>query len=267
MTALDENISVHRYYLKVFLVVCLFALFIVTTWILRAMTVGDVRRRVGAYMTTFWVRFALNVLEVDINSLQIEPLKKKEPTLIVSNHLSYLDILIIASIRPTVFISSKEVEKTFFLGFLAKLGGTIFVERRNKTTLKRDMKYIEEKIRLGFTVCLFPEGTTGNGEKVLPFRSALFSSAFNAEARIVPVCLRYTEIDGKPFDENSDRVCWYGDMTFAPHFNGILKTESIKADFTVLDEISGALKSERKQVADYMYQRISNYYQGETNAA
>ncbi len=112
--------------LKLSVTVFLFALYIIGALILRFYAVTDVnKRRVGSWYTTKMCRLAVKVFGLDIASVDsgyLEPNGK----LILSNHMSYLDIIVYASIRPSVFVSSVEIEKTPFLGFIAKLGGTFF---------------------------------------------------------------------------------------------------------------------------------------------
>ena len=157
----------------------------------------------------------------------------------VCNHMSYLDILVLTSVRPSVFISSVEMEKTFFLGDLAKLGGTFFVDRVNRRKLKEEVKALANLVNQGFDVFLFPEGTSTNGMGILPFKKSLFRVPFQTGFPILPICLKYISINGKPFSQaNCDRVCWYDDMKFTPHLLKLLSVKQLKVAIHYLDPLN-----------------------------
>jgi 1-acyl-sn-glycerol-3-phosphate acyltransferase len=156
----------------------------------------------------------------------------------VCNHMSYIDILVLSSIRPAVFVTSVEMENTFFLGDMAKWGGSFFVNRINRRKMKEEVKALEELLEKGFNVFIFPEGTSTNGQELLPFKKSLFRVPFQTGAPILPICLKYKSIDGKAFsEENCDRVCWYDDMTFAPHFLQLMDLKDMQAEVTYLDPL------------------------------
>ncbi len=157
----------------------------------------------------------------------------------VCNHMSYFDILVLTSIRPSVFISSVEMEKTFFLGDIAKLGGTFFVDRINRRKLKKEVESLVNLINQGFDVFLFPEGTSTNGLQILPFKKSLFRVPFQTGFPILPICLKYVSIDGKPFSkDNCDRVCWYDDMKFASHVLQLLSIKELKVEVHYLTPLN-----------------------------
>lgn len=151
-------------------------------------------------------------------------LSKSRARLYVSNHLSYLDVLVLASLRPSVFVTSVEVKHTFFLGAVANLGGSLFVERRDVKKIAEDVQQIEEILAQGFDVILFPEGTSTNGADVRVFKRGLFQAALRAGAEIIPVTINYNRINGQVVtSQNRDRLFWYDDMTFAPHLVGLMR--------------------------------------------
>lgn len=245
---------------KLTIVSLMFAVFIIGALILRFYAVTDVnRRRVGAWYTHKMCRIAVKFLGIDISAngrRNLEPGGK----LIISNHMSYFDIMVFAAIRPAVFISSVEMQKTPFLGFVASLGGTFFVERRNPKLIKLEIGKMSSLIRNGFNVVLFPEGTSTDGSVILPFRSSLLASASGVE--VVPACIKYEEIDGEPFSkDNCDYVCWYGDMTFAPHLWNFLHTKNIKAKATFFSAINSAV-NDRKFITQKAHQLITSEYFG-----
>ncbi len=151
------------------------------------------------------------------------------------NHMSYFDILVLTSIHPSVFISSIEMEKTFFLGDMAKFGGTFFVDRINRRKLKEEVEALVSLINQDFDVFLFPEGTSTNGLEILPFKKSFFRVSFQTGLPILPICLKYRSIDGQPFSRsNCDWICWYGDMKFIPHVLKLLSIGQIEVDIHYL---------------------------------
>ncbi|MGD9807593.1 MAG: lysophospholipid acyltransferase family protein [Deferribacterales bacterium] len=246
--------------LKLTVTVFLLSVYIIGAMILRFYAVTEVnKRRVGAWWTTKLCRLGIRVFGISVERKNTEYL---EPTgkIIISNHMSYLDIIIYASIRPSVFISSVEMQKTPFLGFIATLGGTFFVERRDPKLIKLEIGKMAELVNEGFNVYLFPEGTSTDGSQILPFRSSLLAAASGANVEVVPACIRYKTIDGAEFSaKNCDYVCWYGDMSFAPHLWNFLSTDCIEAKAAFFHPIHSATAN-RKEITQLAHQLITEEY-------
>lgn len=149
--------------------------------------------------------------------------------LIVSNHLSYLDILCFSSVAPCIFVSKSEVRKWPVFGRLATNGGTIYIDRESKADAHRVAKQIEDALRDGIRVILFPEGTSSDGSGVLRFHAPLFESAVRAHATITPAALLYEMTDGDPAQD----VCYWGDMTFGSHFLRLLSKGDVRANIRI----------------------------------
>lgn len=135
--------------------------------------------------------------------------------LLISNHISYLDILIILSQHPTFFITSIEMKRSFFIGPLSQLALSIFIERRkshrNQDAINGYIREISKHLINRHNVCLFPEGTTTNGLSVLPFKSPLFKAAQITQTPVHLYSLLYRK-------DQLTAIAWYGDMTFFSHF-------------------------------------------------
>jgi 1-acyl-sn-glycerol-3-phosphate acyltransferase len=162
--------------------------------------------------------------------LEIETIGRPEttgPVLVVANHVSYLDILIIGGLLKAQFIAKSEVRAWPGIGFLASLAGTIFVERRaRRSRQQRDM--IGASLAAGDSLVLFAEGTSSDGSRVLPFKSSLFGVfETGGGARglgIQPVTIDYARLrDGRPIEgESRDLYAWHGDMSLAPHLGQVI---------------------------------------------
>lgn len=132
--------------------------------------------------------------------------------LTVSNHLTYLDILVYGAARPFLFVAKSEVRRWPLLGTLACLGGAIFVDRGRSLQVAEANRQIEQDLRDGIPVLLFPEGTSSDGRSVLPFRPPLFDPAIRAGAGVTAAAIRYHADDAA-----EDQLTYWGDMIFLPH--------------------------------------------------
>jgi 1-acyl-sn-glycerol-3-phosphate acyltransferase len=149
-----------------------------------------------------------------------EPARTR-PVLFVSNHVSYLDIPVLGSVVPVSFVAKTEVAQWPGYGLLAKLQRTVFVDRRRNTT-RQQRDSLHARLMAGDALVLFPEGTSNDGNRILPFRSALLSVAEAAPAErpltIQPVSIAYTSVNGVPLGWGlRPLVAWYGGMELGGH--------------------------------------------------
>lgn len=190
-----------------------------------------------------------------------EELMRNNNFLLVGNHMSYMDILAMGRAQETMFVTSVDMGEVPLLGHITKLAGCIHVERRHRGEIERDLKNIVEALQQGFNVMIYPEGTSSNGMQVLPFKKSLLMAAVEAQKDILPVVLKYVEVDGEPFGpHNADKICWYGDMSFGPHFLNVMKLKSLKAELHFLDPIKVTKESTRHELAEKAYQAINAVY-------
>ncbi|HSC33999.1 MAG TPA: lysophospholipid acyltransferase family protein [Thermodesulfobacteriota bacterium] len=211
-------------------------------------------------ISSSYLRAALIVLGVKVRLRNVDRLVSgKENHLIISNHLSYLDIFVIFSTVPAVFIANSELEDAFLLGTIIKYSGGVFVERRNRSRLLQDMQHIKDILHMGFNVVLFPEGTTSDGREVKPFKTSFLDAAAGSGVDVLPLCVRYRKIDGEDIDAGKGRlVYFYGDITFYEHFFRLLGLRSISVDLTELEVIPPG--NTRKESAGIAFERISAAY-------
>ena len=185
--------------------------------------------------------------------------------LLVSNHLSYIDIILLASIEKLVFITSIEMGNDPFLGKATRLGGSLYTDRKKPVSLKNEIQNFSDAIAQGFKVVLFPEGTSTNGSTVQDFKRSLFQIALNVNCPVLPVCIKYTTIDGQAINENNpDLVCWYGDMTFGPHFWALLGRK-IEVEITILESIVQPTSKTRTELSEAVYTQIHDCYHKTAN--
>jgi len=145
--------------------------------------------------------------------------------LLVCNHLSYVDILVLAALTPSRFVSKSEVRKWPVFGWFAHLAGTIFVERSKRSQAARAAEEIGVALREGPVVVLFPEGTSSGGETILPFKSSLLEPAARHLHALTAGLIAYELADGNV----SEEVCYWKDMTLVPHLLNFLSKRTIQA--------------------------------------
>ncbi len=209
-------------------------------------------------MTHIFSKLALKILGIKLSVKGRQKLDPNKNYFILSNHLSYIDIFLISSFLKSLFVSTNEVKETFLLGKIAFYGGSIFIERRNKSSIKEDRDNIKFVLKRGFNLVLFPEGTTGNGEAVLPFKSTLVLE--NEPINIAIFCINYLEVNGKPLDIIlRDKVFYYGDMEFFDHFFELLKLSSIKVEIEIVDVLENKAFN-RKELINRSYSLIQNSF-------
>lgn len=146
--------------------------------------------------------------------------------LVVSNHLSYLDILIYSAAMPCVFVSKAEVNDWAYFGFAARSAGTLFIDRSSRASAAAIAEEMEQRLKLPVPVLLFPEGTSTDGSSVLRFHPTLFEPAVRAGAPVTPAAVRY--VIGNEVPERE--LCWFGDAPFLPHLWKTLATPDFSAE-------------------------------------
>jgi 1-acyl-sn-glycerol-3-phosphate acyltransferase len=182
------------------------------------------RLRVRAAWLHSWSRFACRVLGIRVTTRRSIP----SSGLLVSNHLSYLDIIGLSSIRPCVFVAKNDVATWPLFGWLARAAGTIFVDRERRLSSPKAVDVIRNAMAGGSVVVIFPEGTSSDGSTVLPFKSALLESAVQLRCPVTAASIDYDLEDGSVADE----VCYWRDMTLVPHLLNLLFKREIRAKYS-----------------------------------
>lgn len=160
----------------------------------------------------------------------IGQLTAARPVVFVANHSSWLDIVALGAVLPACFIAKGDVAGWPVIGAIARLGRTIFVSRARDTVV-REQRELEGRLASGDNILLFPEGTTSDGNRVLPFAAAFLTLAFcPAQPEVQPVTVVYDLLDGLPV-RRGDRaeLAWYGDMELAPHVLNLARRCSFRA--------------------------------------
>lgn len=184
-----------------------------------------------------------------------EPVRDRA-VLFVSNHCSWADILAIGSVAPIAFVSKIEVGKWPLVGAAARLQKTVFVDRARRSQTGDSIAEMVNRLASGISVVLFAEGTSSDGNRVLPFRSALIGAVREAAARaeggvlIQPMSICYTLINGIPMGrQHRPLVAWYGDTDFMPHIKAFLPRAAIDVVISYGEPIAADAATNRKVLA------------------
>lgn len=186
------------------------------------------------------------------------------PVLIAANHVSWLDIPVMSAVMPLSFIAKSDVAEWPFFGALAKLQRSVFVDRTKRVRAMHQKTEIEKRLGDGDILVLFAEGTSSDGNRVLPFRSALLSAAGidvsgNGGPLVYPVTIAYTHRWGLPMGvQGRPEYAWYGDMELLPHLWNVFKRGPIDVTvrFHAPETVVGA--GGRKALAALCYERVSH---------
>lgn len=208
--------------------------------------------KVRKKMVQSWCIRLLRILKVKV-IIQGDPsiLFGTKPYLLVANHISWLDIHIINSIRPVIFVAKADVSKWPIFGYLASMLGTIFLKREKLSDIKRVIQLMKEKLINQEIVAIFPEGTSTDGKSVLPFKSNLFESAHQAQVDVLPITIQYKENN-----EYSNRAAFIGDMELIDSIKNILKSNHLVAHVHLSDGLPSHLS--RQELATQAHQLVAS---------
>ena len=157
---------------------------------------------------------------------------------IIANHVSYVDGIVLGSIFPILFVSKREVKHWPIVGQWNVLCGTIFVNRQRKNLVGALIGELTRKLKQEANILLFPEGTSTNGEKMLPFQTVPLAAPLRSRSIIAPVTVSYKAIDDQPVTTaNRDLIYWYGDMEFVSHFWKLLGLRNVEVLVTIQPKV------------------------------
>ncbi len=179
------------------------------------------------------------------------------PFVLVSNHLSYVDVILIGSQVRCVFISKAEVQDWPLIGTVIRSVGTLFVDREAKRNLPQVVKRMEDVLESGRGVVFFPEGTTSRGDQVAPFRPSLLEPAARSQRPVHYASLSYRTREKCP--PAARAICWWGDMKFTSHILQLLAMPGFDASLTFGTE--PIREDDRKVLATRLHRAIEQQFE------
>lgn len=222
-----------------------------------------VRRLVGSRESTGprrtrmlnrWCRVVAAILGMRMETRGSPPVA---PFFLVSNHLSYTDIILIAAQLPAVFVAKAEVAGWPLVGGICRSVDTQFIDRQNKRDIPRVMGEIEKIMRDGRGVVIFPEGTSTSGDSVLRFKPSLLEIAARSGIPVSYACVRYETPPGSEPARTS--VCWWGGTGFLDHILKLVRLPWFRARLTFGAEPIEA--TDRKELASRLHAAVSGNFE------
>ena len=184
---------------------------------------------------------------------------RDRPVLLVSNHTSWLDIPVLSAVAPVSFVAKREVSRWPFVSSLARLQRTVFVDREKRSAVGETTNEMIERLRLGDAIVLFAEGTSSDGNRVLPFKTSLFAAAkppgrlgqmAPPDATVQTISLVYTGLHGVRFGRGQRSLTgWYGDMDMQSHAWQLLKAGPLDIEVRIGPPVPLEAFADRKDLA------------------
>ena len=224
-----------------------------------ALLLGNLIPFLGKWLPVIFHKLLLWLLSINVE-YDGNYKRAKDCNFFVSNHLSYLDIPILGSVIPLRFVAKSEVQFWPIFGFLSKLARTIFIKRKRSDSVIQKNK-IFDLLSSGDKVCMFPEGTTSDGNRVLDFKSSSFSALENQKFLIQPIIISYSDLNGIPINRwLRPVIAWYGDMDFKPHLLKLMSLRSIKIKLIYINPVCSSHFASRKDLSNYLEKKIKKIY-------
>lgn len=204
--------------------------------------------RAARILPMHYHRIVCRILGIRVEVIGDAP--RRGPLLIASNHVSWLDIVVLSAVAPVSFVAKKDVATWPFFGRLAHLQRSVFVDRDRRHATGGAHDEMRDRLRDGDMLVLFAEGTSGDGRSVLPFKSSFFGAAETTGVGVQPVTLAYRGHRNLPMNRRLlPSYAWYGDMDLVPHLLGALRLGPIEVTVVCHPELSLQGGATRKDLA------------------
>ncbi len=241
------------------------AVMICLTLVLAPLQLAAIRwapRRAG-WLPLAWHRLARRLMGLRITVSGPSP-PCAAPLLIVANHVSWADVVVLGSLLPLSFIAKAEVRSWPGANWLARLQNTVFIERHRRGAAGRQAGQIARRLAAGDAMVLFAEGTTGSGHKLLPFKTSLFGAidaalGQNGHQQLIvqPAAIAYLRLHGLPLGRyHQARAAWPGDLTLLPHLARFLEDGACDAQVVFGEPLVVTAGHDRKELARVIRGRI-----------
>ncbi len=188
-----------------------------------------------------WSAGMMRILNIRVHVRGIPPDLNARNAMLIANHISWLDIYLLCSVRPARFVSKAEVRSWPLVGWLAYKVGTFFIDRTRRHDTARVNHEMSAALSHGGCVAVFPEGTTSHGDTLLPFHASLLQPAVHSESKIWPAAIRYTHADGSL----NLAVSYVGEVSFGESLEQILRQPEMFAELVFVEPISAHGKTRR----------------------
>jgi 1-acyl-sn-glycerol-3-phosphate acyltransferase len=210
-----------------------------------------INRKTKKFLIKRWSSLLLKIFKINlVVNNDLKKILRKKNYLIVSNHISWLDIFVINSACPVAFVAKQSISKWPILSWLVKASETIFIDRKRITKIKETSKEVENFLKNKGSICIFPEGTSTDGSQLLNFKSNLLQTAINKSISVLPIAIQYFHNQ-----EFCSAPAYHADLSLLDSIRNLIKLNNIEAKLTILKEIKSI--SDRKVIANEAYVKIS----------
>lgn len=209
------------------------------------------------YFAKFWANGTLFCLGITIRVEGKPTDYVQKNTMVIANHISWIDIPILYTQHLAQFVSRAEIKEWPILSLLIKSGSAAFINRRQKHSLNQAISILHKRLQSGATIGFFPEGKTGKGLEVMPFKPALFEAGILANSTIIPLVIQYYTKDGKL----TSATTYANEINFWQCLISSLKLNGILVKVTSLQQVRASEFSSRKELSQYLHKKISDQYQ------
>lgn len=246
-----------RIVLKFPAVIAATSIMVLVPLVARLVTAGRPRAfaRIAARATWRWSRAICAILGIERVVRGTPP--QGGAALVAANHVSYLDVLVLGSLYPSLFVAKSEIASWPFFGAITRSSGTLFVDRGRAKDVVRAGRTIAQRLEAGVGLTIFPEGRAGDGSAVAPFLPSLFEPAARAGVPCWPVSLSY-ETPGDPRPPGGI-ICWYDSSNFLLHVGRVMGLKRIVARVTFGPE--PLRSSDRKELARSLWESVSGSFE------
>lgn len=189
------------------------------------------------------------------------PIPAEESSLLVGNHMGFIDIVCLLTLQPAVFITSRELRETPFLGLITEMGACAYVDRKNRMKIQEELMDIVNVLKQGFRVVLFAESVASNGEQVLPFKKTLMMSSGFSHRPIRPFVFNFRKVNGGPvLFEHRDSLCWYGDQSFFGSLWRSFLLDSIECEIEYLPLVNVNIEDDRTEISKQVHSFVQKKF-------
>lgn len=203
-------------------------------------------------LVRWWSARLLHVLGIRVRASGPAP-REREAAMIAANHITWVDIFVVLSVRPSRFIAKSEIRDWPIAGWIAARSGTLFIRRERRRDTARINGEVHEALSQGDCVGLFPEGTTTEGDRLLRFHTSLFEPAIANAATIHPAAIRYEHADGSP----CRAVAYADDTAFLESFGRVIGLRDVVAHLGFAEPIQPAAGLDRRAAARLAHERVA----------
>lgn len=198
-------------------------------------------RAIQRWMARRWSKNFLEILNIKLIQNGTPPKEDEQRVILIANHISWLDIMVIMTRYPVRFVAKAEILSWPLLNILCRNAGTIFIDREKRNDTLRINQAISDTLSVGDSVAIFPEGATSNGTALLHFHASLLQSAVDAQAALYPVAISYRDMAGL---HNTKAA--YVNITILESLKLILEQPTIRVEISFLDSIRCKDKNRRE---------------------